>query len=211
MAETAVSNPASVVQPVNPEASLIPFDSGPALDYIEQNGQVLFTAEEVGRHLGYANPAHAIHKIYRQNQAELKHYSTETKTVSVDGKLRETRAFTEEGVYILSMLARTNEAKRFRARVALLLRRVRREREERMIELARQAGFEAARELLGPETETAAFENGVSSVLNLTAGQLAIVKEAKRYADMGLRNTEIAALLGCSRELVGRALRAVRP
>lgn len=211
MAETAVSNPASVVQPVNPEASLIPFDSGPALDYIEQNGQVLFTAEEVGRHLGYANPAHAIHKIYRQNQAELKHYSTETKTVSVDGKLRETRAFTEEGVYILSMLARTNEAKRFRARVALLLRRVRREREERMIELARQAGFESARELLGPEIETAAFENGVSSVLNLTAGQLAIVKEAKRYADIGLRNTEIAALLGCSRELVGRALRAVRP
>lgn len=78
----------------SPQTSLLPFDSGPALDYIEQDGQVLFTAEEVGRHLGYANPAHAIHKIYRQNQAELKHYSTETKTVQVDGKLRETRAFT---------------------------------------------------------------------------------------------------------------------
>lgn len=209
MAETAVSNPASVVQPANPEASLIPFDSGPELDYIEQDGQVLFTAEEVGRHLGYANPAHAIHKIYRQNQAELKHYSTETKTVSVDGKLRETRAFTEEGVYILSMLARTNEAKRFRARVALLLRRVRREREERMIELARQAGFESARELLGPEIETAAFENGVSAVLGLTDGQLTIAKAVRRYREAGLSTKESARLLDVSPDQVRRTLKGL--
>lgn len=193
----------------SPQTSLLPFDSGPALDYIEQDGQVLFTAEEVGRHLGYANPAISVNKLFRQNENELKHYSTCTKTVQVDGKLRETRAFTEEGVYILSMLARTNEAKRFRARVALLLRRVRREREERMIELARQAGFEAARELLGPETETAAFENGVSAVLGLTDGQLAIAKAVRRYHKAGLSTKESARLLGVSPDQVRRTLRGL--
>lgn len=209
MADTAVSNPASVVQPVKPEASLIPFDSGPALDYIEQDGQVLFTAEEVGRHLGYANPAISVNKLFRQNENELKHYSTCTRTVQVDGKLRETRAFTEEGVYILSMLARTNEAKRFRARVALLLRRVRREREERMIELARQAGFESARELLGPEIETAAFENGVSAVLGLTDGQLTIAKAVRRYREAGLSTKESARLLDVSPDQVRRTLKGL--
>lgn len=195
----------------SPQTSLLPFDSGPELDYIEQDGQVLFTAEEVGRHLGYANPAISVNKLFRQNENELKHYSTCTRAVQVDGKLRETRAFTEEGVYILSMLARTNEAKRFRARVALLLRRVRREREERMIELARQAGFEAARELLGPEMESAAFENGVQAVLGLTRGQREILKDAVRLNVAGLTNREVARVIGCCLSNVQRALKAVRP
>ena len=82
---------------------------------------------------------------------------------------------------------------------------------ENALEMAREAGYRQGVDEARPALAGEAFENGVSAVLNLTAGQLAIVKEAKRYADMGLRNTEIAALLGCSRELVGRALRAVRP
>lgn len=77
-------------------STLATFGNGSELDYIEQDGQILFTAEEIGKHLGYANPAHAIHKLYRKNQNELKHYSTETKTVSIDEKQYVTRAFTEK-------------------------------------------------------------------------------------------------------------------
>lgn len=113
----------------NTVSALVPFDKGEKLHFIEENGNILFTAEEVGRHLGYGDPAHAIHKLYRSNQNELKLYAVETKTVSTDGKSYATRAFTEEGVYILSMLARTNKAKLFRAKVALLLRRIRQERQ----------------------------------------------------------------------------------
>lgn len=209
MAETAVSSSASVVQPVNPETSLIPFDSGPALDFIERGDEILFTAEEIGKHLGYAEPAKSISNLYNRNKSELKHYSSVIKLVNEEGFQRDTRVFSEEGVYILSMRANTNEAKRFRARVALLLRRVRREREERMIELARQAGFEAARELLGPETETAAFENGVSAVLGLTDGQLAIAKAVRRYHKAGLSTKESARLLGVSPDQVRRTLRGL--
>lgn len=209
MAETAVSNPASVVQPVNPEASLIPFDSGPALDFVERGGEILFTAEEVGKHLGYADPARSISNLYNRNKSELKHYSSVIKLMNEDGFQRDTRVFSEEGVYILSMRANTNEAKRFRARVALLLRRVRREREERIIELARQAGFEAARELLGPEIETAAFENGISAVLGLTDGQLTIAKAVRRYREAGLSTKESARLLDVSPNQVRRTLKGL--
>ena len=112
-------------------------------------------------------------------------------------------------MYILSMRANTNEAKRFRARVALLLRRVRREREERMIELARQAGFEAARELLGPETERASFENGVQAVLSLPAKQFAVARDVKRYHEAGLSTKESAQLLSVSPEHVRRTLKGI--
>lgn len=122
-------------------SDLAAFDKGKQLNFIEENGEILFTAEEVGRHLGYGNPAISINTLYQRNQNELKHYATCIKLMQVDGKLRETRAFSEEGVYILSILARTNEAKKFRARVALLLRRLRRERTAQALELARQAGY----------------------------------------------------------------------
>lgn len=80
---------------------------------------------------------------------------------------------------------------------------------ENALELARQAGFEAARELLGPETETAAFENGVSAVLGLTDGQLAIAKAVRRYHKAGLSTKESARLLGVSPDQVRRTLRGL--
>lgn len=123
-------------------SNLVVFDKGKQLNFIEQNNEILFTAEEVGIHLGYNNPSEAIHKLYLRNQNELKLYTTSVKLTAVDGKLRETRAFSEEGVYILSMLARTNVAKKFRARVALLLRRIRQERVEHMTRLAHEAGYQ---------------------------------------------------------------------
>ncbi len=85
---------------------------------------------------------------------------------------------------------------------------------ENSIELAREAGFEAARELLGPETETAAWEQGrkegMEAVLSLTPYQQGIAREAKRYQDMGLTQKEIARLIGCCKDNVGRTLRKLR-
>lgn len=189
------------------DTSLEPFNNGTPLDYIEQDGQILFTADEIGQHLGYANPSHAINKLFRQNQAELKHYSVETKTVATDGKQYVTRAFSEEGVYILSMLARTNEAKRFRARVALLLRRVRREREERMMELARESGYKLGVENGAADGYSIGRQEGVDAVLGLTPMQYGVALKAMRYNAMGLSYPEIAKLIGASKDTIGRALR----
>lgn len=196
---------------VNTVSDLAVFDKGKQLQFIEENGEILFTAEEVGRHLGYGNPAHSISNLYQRNQSELKHYATIIKLMTVDGKLRETRAFSEEGVYILSMLARTNEAKKFRARVALLLRRLRRERAAQALELARQAGYaqglDEARAL--PAARKLRAE-AAEAVLTLHPKRLDTLKKALRYARLGLSSRDIAKLLDANHRQVGHLLSLAR-
>lgn len=43
---------------------------GQELEVIDHKGQPWFTAETIGRALGYADPAKSIHKIYERNKAE---------------------------------------------------------------------------------------------------------------------------------------------
>lgn len=201
----------------NTVSALVPFDKGEQIHFIEENGNILFTAEEVGRHLGYGDPAHAIHKLYRSNQNELKLYAVETKTVSTDGKSYATRAFTEEGVYILSMLARTNKAKLFRAKVALLLRRVRQERQQRDIELARESGYRQGREeaLALPATrdlmERIRLE-GVEEGRKLQKRQdgYTMTMKAIGYLQKGLSLAEAAKLCDMTKSALDTRLRRLR-
>lgn len=46
------------------------------LKFIENNGQILFSAEEIGRQLGYKRPAKSVNIIYNRNQKELNSYAT---------------------------------------------------------------------------------------------------------------------------------------
>ncbi|MDR1359469.1 MAG: Bro-N domain-containing protein [Deltaproteobacteria bacterium] len=117
--------------------ALVVFDNDVDLNYVEKNGEILFTAEEIGKHLGYSNPGEAVGRLFRRNRNELKLYAVPVKLTGTDGKQYETRLFAEEGAYLLSMLARTSEAKKFRARVALLLRRLRQEALRRELEQVR--------------------------------------------------------------------------
>lgn len=196
---------------VNTVSDLAVFDKGKELNFIEENGEILFTAEEVGRHLGYGNPAEAINRLYQRNQSELKHYAVSVKLTGTDGKSYERRAFSEEGVYILSMLARTNEAKKFRARVALLLRRLRRERAAQALELARQAGYaqglDEARAL--PAARKLRAE-AAEAVLTLHPKRLDTLKKALRYAKLGLSSRDIAKLLDANHRQVGHLLSLAR-
>lgn len=93
--------------------------------YIEKDGQILFSAEEIGKQLGYSNPAKSINILFNRNYQELLIYSVGIKLMSTDGKAYNKRHFTEEGVYILSMLANTEQARDFRRRVAELLKTLR--------------------------------------------------------------------------------------
>ena len=196
---------------VNTVSDLAVFDKGKELQFIEENGEILFTAEEVGRHLGYGNPAEAINRLYQRNQSELKHYAVSVKLTGTDGKSYERRAFSEEGVYILSMLARTNEAKKFRARVALLLRRLRRERAAQALELARQAGYaqglDEARAL--PAARKLRAE-AAEAVLTLHPKRLDTLKKALHYARLGLSSRVIAKLLDANHRQVGHLLSLAR-
>ena len=115
-------------------SQLTPIINADGLKYVEHEGQVFFSSEEIGRQLGYAKPSKSINILFNRNQRELKGYATGIKLMQVDGCLREVRCFTEEGVYILSMLANTPRAREFRAKLARLLREIR----ERRVDLARE-------------------------------------------------------------------------
>lgn len=112
-------------------------------DIIMYDSTICMTAESIGRALGYAAPRDSIFKIYHRNKEELDSFSTMVKLSTVDGKAREVRVFTEEGIYIISMLANTDKAKKFRAELANLLKQKRLE----ALKKEKIAGFEISEKL----------------------------------------------------------------
>ena len=109
-------------------------------DIIMQDGIICMNAESIGMALGYSEPRIAINKIYNRNQDELDNYSVVTKMVTVDGKSYNQRLFTEEGIYIISMLANTSKAKAFRRELAAFLKQKRLE----ALQEAKETAFKAA-------------------------------------------------------------------
>lgn len=96
-------------------------------DIIMRDGIICMNAESIGRALGYVTPKESVLKIYQRNQDELDNYSVKVKMTSTDGKAYNQRVFTEEGIYIISMLANTDKAKAFRAELAKFLKQKRQE------------------------------------------------------------------------------------
>ena len=159
------------------------------IHYVEKDGEIYFAAKDIARGLGYTEPR-KVHDLYNRYKDELEEFSTFLKLGTVDGKQRMVRAFSKEGVYIISMLARTEKAKAFRKAVARLLRAI----EEHRLELAREAGKKEAREALNM----------------LSPFQETIKKKVLKYVQMGLGTKEIAKLLDTSVDTVRRTRRVLR-
>lgn len=183
------------------------------LNFIEENGQILLSAEEIGRHLGYKQPAKAINRIFNRKQKELMGYAVGVKLTSTDGKLYTVRHFSEEGVYILSMLADTPMAADFRARLARLLRELR----ERRLALAREAGYAQGRDeaLSLPAVQAerkAGYLEGMKEGARLQKRRdgLTLLLKIRGYRARGLTLTETGKLLGMSKHAVDQRLRRAR-
>ena len=183
----------------NSLSQVTPIINENGLKYVEHEGQILFSSEEIGRQLGYAKPSKSINILFNRNQKELNGYATGIKLMQVDGCLREVRCFTEEGVYILSMLASTPRAQDFRAKLARLLREIR----ERRVDIAREMGYRegyaegrasALPDLLAAEKEAKA--KGIAMGMALTPERKAQLSKVRRYALMGLNRKEIGLLMG---------------
>lgn len=183
------------------------------LKFLEHEGKILFSSQEIGRNLGYKNPSKSINILFSRNQKELTGYSIGIKLMQVDGCLREVRCFTEEGVYILSMLAGTSFARDFRAKLARLLRVIR----ERRVELAREAGYlQGKDEALSLPVVQAERKAGYLS--GLTEGQryrrkhdgLALLTRALGYRQKGLNQNDIAKLLGIRKQRVSELMARAR-
>ena len=179
-------------------SQLTPIINADGLKYVEHEGQVFFSSEEIGRQLGYAKPSKSINILFNRNQRELKGYATGIKLMQVDGCLREVRCFTEEGVYILSMLANTPRAREFRAKLARLLREIR----ERRVDLARESGYlqglDEGRAATLPEVKAAeakARQDTARLFWRLGPARKRRLRSAVRYRKMGLGIHDIAKLL----------------
>lgn len=188
-------------------SQLTPIINADGLKYVEHEGQVFFSSEEIGRQLGYAKPSKSINILFNRNQRELNSYAVGIKMMSTDGKFYEVRCFTEEGVYILSMLANTPRAREFRAKLARLLREIR----ERRMDLARESGYRQ-----GLDEGRASVVPLLDEVRGTTARQFwrlgparkRRLRTAVRYRKMGLGIAAIAKLLDVDNREISNLLDA---
>ena len=197
----------------NSISQLTPIINENGLKFLEYEGQILFSSEEIGRQLGYKNPAKSINILFSRNQKELAGYATGIKLMQVDGCLRETRCFTEEGVYILSMLADTPLAREFRAKLARLLREIR----ERRVALAHESGYlqgkDEARSLPAVQAERkAGYLEGLKEGQRYHRKRdgLALLTRALEYRAKGLNQNEVARLLGLRKQRVSDLMARAR-
>lgn len=95
---------------------------------IYSNGQEMYmTSEQLGECLDYSNARESINKLVSRNAyLRNKEFSGEVKLTSSDGKAYNTRVFTEDGIYEVTMLSSQPKAKEFRAWIRKVLKALRR-------------------------------------------------------------------------------------
>ena len=154
-------------------------------DFLEIDGEFYMTGERIGEILGFSEQRISIHKIYERNKEELEEFALVVKMVT-GGKTVKTRVYSEEGIYLISMFARTPKAKEFRKKVAKLLKKLRRQ----ALHKARAEGAKALESLyLRCQKGNKRYDQ--EWLINL-----------KRYTMLGLKNQEIQKLLNCSENTV---------
>lgn len=94
--------------------------------YSDDNNEMFMTAFQLGSCLEYANPQKAIDNLISRNEyLKTDEFSVTLKMRATDGKQYDTRIFTEDGIYEVTMLAKTEKAKEFRAFVRKLIKSIR--------------------------------------------------------------------------------------
>ncbi len=94
-------------------------------DVYSDSKEVFMTTEQLGNCLGYAQPKRAIGKLLDRNKyLREKEFSGVVKLGTPSGT-QSTRVFTEDGIYEVTLIAKTAKAKEFRAWVRKLLKSLR--------------------------------------------------------------------------------------
>lgn len=101
------------------------FNQVPCDFWQNQNGDVFMTINQLSESLGYTS-RDGIEKMIKRNEYLTEgEFSATDKLSATDGKKYETRIFTEDGIYEVSMLAKTALAKEFRRWVRKVLKSLR--------------------------------------------------------------------------------------
>jgi prophage antirepressor-like protein len=94
--------------------------------YRNSKGEVFMTSKQLGQSLDFSNPATGINNIVDRNEyLKGEQFSVYLKLRATDGKAYNTRLFTEDGIYEVSMLASTKKAQEFRQFVRKVLKEIR--------------------------------------------------------------------------------------
>lgn len=94
--------------------------------YADDANEMFMTAFQLGSCLGYSTPRESINKLVSRNKyLKNNEFSAEVILTSPQGSSQETRIFTEDGIYEVTMLAKTEKAKEFRTFVRQLIKSIR--------------------------------------------------------------------------------------
>lgn len=92
--------------------------------YRNDNDEVFMTIDQLANALEYASKSAIENMLTRNNYLKDKEFSS-THDVWVDGKVRNTRLFTEDGIYEITMLSKQPKAMEFRRFIRQLLKGLR--------------------------------------------------------------------------------------
>ena len=90
-----------------------------------ENKDVFMTSEQLGMVLGYVNPKKGISNLVGRNEYLKEAEFSSFLAVRTEAGDRETRVFTEDGIYEVALLAGTEKAKEFRSWVRRILKGLR--------------------------------------------------------------------------------------
>ena len=94
--------------------------------YEDEGGEMYMTSEQLGECLGYANGRKSISKLIERNDyLSSPEFSGVVKLTTPRGGTQSTRLFTEDGIYEVTMLAKTDKAREFRCWVRNLIKSLR--------------------------------------------------------------------------------------
>lgn len=94
-------------------------------DFYSKDDEVYMTNEQLTQCLGYSDRRSIAKIIERNPYLKEKEFSVVDKLSTTDGKCYDTRIFTEDGIYEITMLSKTNKAREFKAWVRTVIKSIR--------------------------------------------------------------------------------------
>lgn len=89
------------------------------------NDEVFMTGYQLGSILGYKDPIRSISKLVDRNDYLKDNEFSSVVRMTTEAGIRETRVFTEDGIYEITLLSKTETAKEFRSWVRQILKGLR--------------------------------------------------------------------------------------
>lgn len=158
---------------------------GTQCDFYGKNSEVYMTSEQLGECLGYAHARESINKlISKYEYLREKEFSTEVVLTSVEGIRnvdRKQRVFTEDGIYEVTFLSKTQKAREFRAFVRQIIKALRKG-ELRLVGMSEYDRMMVETEAKRVEAQRAEFWNGLAGQYEGTYRQVLQAYATKELA-----------------------------